>query len=442
MTEFCVDPIYENLEDIIDPNCGVMKSVYRYRSDPAVPPVHLMCSRLSVDGDIWVGGMNVRAQTAKISCICEGMERYSGCQNPDTKKIIHGTELDFLSNDLDCMRSKELDYYTDGQYLSIRPCQKWLPTTMLSWSKGSRLGTEESVYIPNQFVYLQNQLSKNEPPIIEPTSSGLACHRDLPLAQLAGLREVIERDALMIFWLRRLESPRFTLESLKGLDPEADKILYRVQETAGLELTVLDITTDIRIPVILCILRNCLRGYNVASVFSAAADINPTRAFAKALNEVLGTYSMAHRLKFHREEYSNIKVGPTEWDKVKHFNDHVAMFGQHDILQYIGWIDKGPEVGFYEQMETLPDVLPMESSLNTYVDRLKQADLECLCVDITSPEVREIGFRVVKSIVPGAVPINSDQLFCPINCKRLETVPFALKIACKKGINIIPHPYP
>jgi ribosomal protein S12 methylthiotransferase accessory factor len=345
------------------------------------------------------------------------------------------------------LRSDTFKIYTDAQYLDRLPFSRWLPTTRLAWGECYSLRDGRKIYAPAQLLYMVYPRTKGEKVITEQSSSGMACYRDTTRAQLLALLEVLERDAVMIFWLNMLRSPQVPVETVSGIDPEIDQMLRRVRETGEIELTVKDLTTDILVPTFLCIVRNRKNPAAVAAAFAAASDLNPVASLRKALNEVLGTYAMAWHLRYQIEKGQAPAVGPTRWFLTNTLRDHVMNFATQEIHQYVEWLDEGPVVDFEQTRgfncapAGVADWRP-DLTLKVVVDRVAEAGLECLWSDLTPGDVAEMGFHVVRALIPGTVPLHSMQSARPLGCPRLVTAPERVGLSRATRFNIVPHPYP
>ena len=104
-----------------------------------------------------------------------------------------------------------LPLFADEQYASPDFFfQPFTDDTEFSWIKGRRLTSQEEIWIPMQLVLFFSIPSIEEARIGYSSSSGMASHIDEALAIMAGIIEIVERDALMLSWyanipLRRIE---------------------------------------------------------------------------------------------------------------------------------------------------------------------------------------------------------------------------------------------
>jgi ribosomal protein S12 methylthiotransferase accessory factor len=67
-------------------------------------------------------------------------------------------------------------------------------------------------------------------------------------------------------------------------------------------------------------------------------------------------------------------------------------------------------------------------------------------VDLTPPEIGELGLRAVKVLVPGAYPMNFDSRWPHFGGGRLRQVPVGVGLRDDplpiSQLNRVPHPFP
>jgi ribosomal protein S12 methylthiotransferase accessory factor len=66
------------------------------------------------------------------------------------------------------------------------------------------------------------------------------------------------------------------------------------------------------------------------------------------------------------------------------------------------------------------------------VGRLRNAGLDGFCVDVTAPDVRELGAWVVRALIPDLYPLTIG---------RVEQLSHP-RLADVRTINLDPHPFP
>ncbi|MEM8960176.1 MAG: YcaO-like family protein, partial [Acidobacteriota bacterium] len=79
-------------------------------------------------------------------------------------------------------------------------------------------------------------------------------------------------------------------------------------------------------------------------------------------------------------------------------------------------------------------------------DRLAAADLEIIVVDLTPPEIHDLGLTVVKVLVPGTYPMNFDSRWPHFGGKRIATAPVTAGLRAHplgiESFERFPHPFP
>ena len=66
-------------------------------------------------------------------------------------------------------------------------------------------------------------------------------------------------------------------------------------------------------------------------------------------------------------------------------------------------------------------------------------------IDLTTSDVKSLGYIVRKIMIPGLQPLNSNHNFCFLDKRRMNNVFKYLKgkrIKYDKALNLFPHPFP
>jgi ribosomal protein S12 methylthiotransferase accessory factor len=221
---------------------------------------------------------------ARRIAICEAVERYAMLfSRPVTPVVASGRELGARAlplQDVACCSSAELRR-ADGGF--VRPD----PDAKIRWTEGVELISGEPRFLPLMMAHMVPHRSRDEL-FWMPMSTGCAIHRAQATAVLAGLYEVVERDALAVAWLRRLPLPR--------LDPvlisdEVEELVawYRDRDMA---VHLFDMTTDIPIPSVLCVIesrhdRRAAQNVGTATGFDVRQTVLKAVLEASALKAVL-----------------------------------------------------------------------------------------------------------------------------------------------------------
>jgi ribosomal protein S12 methylthiotransferase accessory factor len=81
------------------------------------------------------------------------------------------------------------------------------------------------------------------------------------------------------------------------------------------------------------------------------------------------------------------------------------------------------------------------------VEMLREAGKEVVVVDITTPDIRDVGLHVVRVLIPGLVPLHGNHSFQYLGAPRLHEIPYIMGWdkqgwTPEAGLNRMPHPFP
>jgi len=161
------------------------------------------------------GGRHLDRRRARSAALAEAAERYSASFVPAASVLASAASLGGAA-----VEPASFALFSDEQYAAPGfPFRRYDAATRVRWVEGVDLADGRSVLLPAQLVYLPRAVS-DEALIGYATSSGLAAGWSREEAALAGLLEVVERDAFVLAWTNRL--------SLPVLDPAGDPELESV----------------------------------------------------------------------------------------------------------------------------------------------------------------------------------------------------------------------
>jgi ribosomal protein S12 methylthiotransferase accessory factor len=215
-----------------------------------------------------------------------------------------------------------------------------------------------------------------------------------------------------------------------------------VERTSGcyIELRLNNLTTDIGIPVVFCTCLN--RGQRTPGlVVGASANLDPEKAVRKALMEGI------HCRVFFGEEFQRKGGGELTPEQVTNRDQHVLLYTQPEMVPALDFLTKAPGE---QSLTDLPNHYhpgpgQVVANLETCVQKLAACGMEAIVIDITTEDLRELGFYAVKTLIPEAQPLN----FGParyLSGPRLYQVPARLGytggLTGEAGLNPLPHPFP
>lgn len=371
------------------------------------------------DSDDGVGsGTAMTSKRALMKALGEALERYCLCVY-DKKEFVVASYEQVREKAIDIFKLKNFS----SEQLKKKQFKHYLfdERSKINWVYGFSLKENKNILIPAQLVYVPYELV-DEVSIRDPITTGAAASTSLGGAIYRGVCETVERDAFMITYLNSLSRETVDLD-------RTHKELKRMKEMAGrynLELRVVDITTDIKIPVIMGIIID-RTGIGPAISVGLSSDLDPVIAAVGAAEEAFHTrpWIRSEMIKKSKTKSEQAKRGlywsnPTMIDKCKflYANDKNKVLRQKYYLRYEP-----------KKLKEVLSVLFGEFNYDVYF------------VEVTTPEVQQAGFRVVKVILPDLQPLYLDEYHPYREGERLFNVPIKLGLKSDCRLNKRQHPF-
>ena len=199
-------------------------------------------------------GKGVSELQAKASALCEAIERYSG-EFTGTEMRVKRALQDF--RDREAIHPNKVMLYSAQQYAQREEWNKrgsrfnivpepFDGTKPVDWSPLWSLTAQRYKYLPTQFLYYRAQASDGDDTLYSVAcSNGNAAGNTLEEAVLQGFFELVERDAVALWWYNRLKKPAVAIDTF------GEPYLLDLQEfyqSNGREAWALDVTSDLGIP--------------------------------------------------------------------------------------------------------------------------------------------------------------------------------------------------
>jgi ribosomal protein S12 methylthiotransferase accessory factor len=248
------------------------------------------------------------------------------------------------------------------------------PDAERAWVRGENLATGDTVRLPAELVYYPPPSRECRPPM----TTGLGLGNSGVGALLAGLTEVVERDAAMLSWYSTFEPL-----GLEVTDPGYRTLADRAR-SEDLSATALLLTQDVDVPVVAAAVH---REEWPAFAVGSGADLDPARAARSALAEALQNWMELRGM------------GPDG------AADASGAIGQHADFPPAAraFVDPGAVV---PDGSVGPDDPPRgREALDPLLDALDAAGLEAYAVRTTTRDIGALGFEAVRVLVPGAQPL-------------------------------------
>jgi ribosomal protein S12 methylthiotransferase accessory factor len=225
---------------------------------------------------------------ARTSALCEALERYSGVFRGDEPRILRS--FNNLGSDAvdprTCMLFSEQQYLDRDKWLArnsrFQVVPQWFQTDdAIEWTAVWSLTQRCIRYLPASYLFY-NYPSRPDQFYCWADSNGAAAGTTLEDAMLQGLLELVERDAVSLWWYNRLRRRAVDLDAYDDGYISEMRAFYH---SHAREFWVLDITSDFQIPAFVAISRR-FQGPTEDIMFGFGAHFDSTIALNRALTEL------------------------------------------------------------------------------------------------------------------------------------------------------------
>jgi oxazoline/thiazoline synthase len=355
-------------------------------SDSVNPTLNPVLSNLYSGSFCGKGKSDIQA---KVSALGEAIERYAWEFQGDEARTH--AKLKDLNNPVHpnaCMLFSEMQFNNREQWNAAGSQLTWVPepfdeASEIEWSPAWSLTSDQPRYVPTAYCYY-GYVQQHNIQFTRADSNGCAAGNTKEEAILQGFMELVERDAVALWWYNRLKKPAVDLSSFD--DPYLQELTDYYKKKFKRDLWVLDITSDLNIPTFVAISRNNDQsGENI--LIQSGAHFDPQTAILSALTEL--SQSLYNAISFERT---------TSIPKLSSNVDTLAWWQMATIENQL----------YLTPDKTRPlkvqSDYPRNWSDDLYTDVMhcvkiaKEKGLEILILDLTRPDVE---LHVVKAIVPG-----------------------------------------
>ncbi len=289
----------ERLSHLVSPITGVVEGLTRTTEAGAeLVPVYIAGRNTAkATDDLYVlrnnfrgrsGGKGTTDAQARASALCEAVERHCGVfQGDEPRRRATPGELGEAG-----VHPNGSMLFSDAQYdardaWNVRQGKnyQWVPRRFdpaapVEWSPLWSLRDGDWKHLPTALCYYGYPLSADER-FGWADSNGCAAGNTREEAILQGFLELVERDAVAIWWYNRLPRPAVELESLG--DPYlAD--LRGYYRSLGRDLWLLDLTADLGVPVFAAVSQRTAP-HPADLILGFGAHLDPAIAAQRAVTE-------------------------------------------------------------------------------------------------------------------------------------------------------------
>ena len=250
---------------------------------------------------------------------------------------------------------------------------------VIDWSPVWSLITGEQRLLPTAMLYYFAR-AESGPACVGADSNGSAAGASLEDAIIRGFLELVERDAVALWWYNRTRQPGVCLHSFE--DPWIAG-LPQMYRRLGRELWVLDATSDLGIPVMAAISRRT--GETAEEImYGFGAHLDPRIALRRALTELGQLLPSAANARASRYGYGVDDPHLVSWWTSATVGNQPYLLPQPGQPPRSA-ADYGYTPGGYPSLDGICAVA-------------RRAGLDILVLDQTRPDIR---MPVVKVLAPG-----------------------------------------
>ncbi len=329
-------------------------------------------------------GKGVTEIQAKVSALCEALERYCCRYEGDSSAVRASLEamgeraIDprsiLLFSEKQYALREEVNARSDSWNYVPEPFD---PQEQIEWTPVRSLihGTKSYVATAQCWFGYPFDLQRR---FVQACSNGCASGNTLEEAIFQGMMELVERDSVALWWYNRLSVPALNLESFAL--PYLDQVQKAHRDRYQRALWVLDVTSDTEIPTFVAV--STKQGREVPEpVFGFGAHRDPQIALLRAVTELNQMLSIVETA--NRGEHDS----------------HLRRFLEGTIWEQLQFLK--PNTSVPTRTKAHFDYTPSDDILEDVrlcADHLYALGMETFALDMTRPD---IGLPVVRVIVPG-----------------------------------------
>lgn len=370
-------------------------------------------------------GVGTTLEDAFLGTIGESLERYAAVFS-NKEEIIISSYKNLNKNTI------SLDEYAlfHKEQLNSDEFQmkEFSEDLEVMWAPTHDLTSGDEVYCPAQLIYLP--IRENRFFTVN-TSTGLAAHTDFYESILNGIYESIERDSFTISWAQKIIPPKIELS-------EDINRFIKEHISGGFEWHLFDMSYDLKASSVMGI---CFGKADFGKFIAVGASTRSTfgEAVKKTITEI-GQAIPFFRYQLEQKESWN----PQDYNELTSFDDHAVFYTFRQDLWHVfeGHINAKEEkkIDFNEN----ENKLTTKEKIRLIVGDMKAKNYNVLVKDITTHDMRQLGFFATKVYIPQLIPLAGAYRYYFYGGKRLFEVPakFGLKSHSFEELNPFPHPFP
>jgi bacteriocin biosynthesis cyclodehydratase domain-containing protein len=380
---------------LVSPVTGVVKQIrragqappavhsYRSGNNPGVRATGMAAARRGLRSES--GGKGATALDARVGALCEALERHSGRFQGDELQITGSLRSlgERAIHPNDCLLFSERQFASRLRWNRGHSASQYVPEPFdehaeTRWTPVWSLTERRHRLLPTGMLYFGTPTRRGVPRL-GADSNGNAAGTCLADAVLQGLLELIERDAVALWWYNRTRMPAVDVGSFH--DPWVEEV-RAVYAGLGRDLWVLDVRSDLDVPVMVAVSRRT-DGPHERLMVGFGAHLDPRIALRRCVSEL-------NQLLPWALDGGTAGDGLDDPDAASWWSE--ASVADHPYLVADGGPLLRPDAYEYTHRTDLAE------DVAYLTGELARRGLDTLVLDQTRPDV---AMPVVKVIVPG-----------------------------------------
>ncbi|GAB1394988.1 TOMM precursor leader peptide-binding protein [Rhodocyclaceae bacterium] len=256
-------------------------------------------------------GKGVSETQAKASALCEAIERYSGERTGGEvvvtasyaeMQVRHGADA-IHPNAVMRFSARQLAEHEawNARKSKFNRVTEPLPDDQpIDWTPVWSLKDARHKYLPTQLLYYASPASAACDKFYSfGCSNGNASGNTLAEAILQGFFELVERDAVALWWYNRLRKPGVATETFG--EPWLQELAAYYDQRHQRDTWALDVTSDLGIPVFVAVSK-CREGQEERLLFGLGCHLDARIALQRAFAEMNQMLGLAHAGEAGKED--------------------------------------------------------------------------------------------------------------------------------------------
>jgi ribosomal protein S12 methylthiotransferase accessory factor len=331
-------------------------------------------------------GKGISEPHARASALCESLERYSGVFQGDEPRIaarygqieqqaIHPNALLLFSE----RQFREREAWNGRGSLFNRIPVPFDEQQPVEWTPGWSMTRGARVYLPTAYCYYGYPADAGTRFSFS-DSNGCAAGNTAGEAIVQAFLELVERDAVAIWWYNMLRVPSL---DIRALGRDRATLLNNAYAERGREIWALDLTSDLGIPVFAAVSRR-VAAPQENILFGFGCHLDPVAALLRAVTELNQGLSRVASAGFDAGGAARFgDPGFRAWWQSATLADHPYLGLTPDAAESVS--RASPRDGFSNDISVLRRAV-------------EKRGMEVILLDQTRPDV---GLPVFRVVVPG-----------------------------------------